>query len=462
MGKSIHSKIQLSHLINWRDIFSGEILVVSILVALFVFLMTSCQPKSSTIESPLNNPEQLHADSVSAQLLKNAEVLKAQAEVAKLFEADSISKSPEGLRAAKQAALEVSLQAIQFTLANDPSHPKFLWFCHAPRNWNGIDLPGSRFGYDNPDNVYRIAFVDSASKYEIKVHHNEGHPIQESFELLDAQNSTSAQIAFVEGKNLKTDANGDYTVTVGSSADSSNHNHLHLNRPTGLILYRNTLNDWATQLPTSIEIKKISGAENKTPRTEKETVESVVKYIDHFSKLLVAFKNSWTYGKNTVNQLGKPFERTGGWGFALAGYYNLNADEAWVIKLNPKAAKYVGFQLADPWLNSLAYVEHSASLNNTQTQADKDGNVTYVISAKDPGTYNWLDNHGDAHGSLLIRWQFLPDGTKNIDDAIIAQEVVKLTDLEKKLSEGVVKIKAEERAKILEARAASFKRRVGK
>src|ERR1035437_5452756 len=118
------------------------------------FLLTACNRQEETVSNILATADQIHADSLSAKLLDNPDIQKAQLQVSKLFESDSISISPEGLKAAKQAAIEISLQSIQFTLANDPKNPKFLWFCHAPRSWHGISLPGSRFGYDNPDNVY--------------------------------------------------------------------------------------------------------------------------------------------------------------------------------------------------------------------------------------------------------------------------------------------------------------------
>lgn len=430
-------------------------------VTTLLLLTAACNKKSETAESILATTEQLQADSLSVKLLQHPEIQKLLAEVQQIFESDSISKTPEGLKAARTAALEVVFGSIQFVIANDPLNPKFLWYCHAPRSWHGLDLPGSRFGYDNPDNVYRIAYVDSASTYEIKVHRNAEAPIQESFELLDATGFNAGQLVFREGKDLEINENGDYTVTLSSNADSTNKNHFQLTKSNALILYRNTLSDWTAQLPTSIEIKRTSGNDSVKVRTEDDLAKEVVAYASRFSKLLVAFKQGWTYGKNIENKLDKPFERDGGWGYALAGYYNIAPDEAWIITLNPKGAKYNGFQLTDPWLNSLSYIKKQSSLNNSQSKADADGNVTFVISAKDPGIYNWLDNHGQAHGSLLIRWQFLPDNVKNIDDAIVYQEKVKISDLPTKLSVGIAKITPEERANVLKKRALSFENRLG-
>lgn len=410
--------------------------------------------------NPLATPAQLHADSLTAKLLNDTAIQNAEAEVYKIFAADSVSKaSPEGLVAAKQALHEIVTLQIQYAIANTPSHPDFLWFCHAPLSWHGVTLPGSRVVFDNPDNVYRIAYVDSASHYEIHVHHNNKAPIQESFELLSAA-IPNAQLGFIEGKNIKLDSSGDYTVTVSPDTSSAIPNHLRVTKSSGLILYRNSLSNWNEQTPTSIDVKRIGATDTAQAQTDSALVATVVKGIKTQSFFFNKLKNAWLYAKTHTNVLGKPFVRDGGWGFALSGQYNLANDEAWVIKLNPEGAKYIGFQLADPWLVSLDYIQHQTSLNNNQAVADKDGNYTYVISATDPGFNNWLDDRGSSHGSLLIRWQAFDNIPRSIDDAIISEKIVKLSAIAQDSSFDYQKITAAQRDTIIKARTDSYSRRI--
>jgi len=445
------------------------VITVAIL-AVSIGQLSSCKPKNNnssqsdstqtTNVNPLATPAQLHADSLTVKLLNDTAIQNAEAEVYKVFAADSVSKaSPEGLVAAKQALHEIVTLQIQYAIANTPAHPDFLWFCRAPRSWYGVTLPGSRVIFDNPDNVYRIAYVDSASHYEIHVHHNDKAPIQESFELLSTT-IPSTQLGFIEGKNIKLDSNGDYTVTVSPDTSSAIPNHLRVTKSLGFILYRNSLSNWNEQTPTSIDIKRIGDADTTPPKTDSELVATVVKGIKTQAFFFNKLKNAWLYATTHPNVLGKPFVRDGGWGFALSGQYNLANDEAWVIKLNPEGAKYIGFQLADPWLVSLDYIQHQTSLKNTQAVADKDGNYTYVISATDPGINNWLDDRGDAHGSLLIRWQAFDNIPKSIDDAIISQKIIKLSDITQDSSFNYQKITTAQRDTIIKARIDSYSRRI--
>ncbi len=121
---------------------------------------------------------------------------------------------------------------------------------------------------------------------------------------------------------------------------------------------------------------------------------------------------------------GKVTPREGGWGFAASGQFQLQPDEALVVTLDTLGAKYVGFQLTDPWAISTDYIEHQGSLNNHQAVPNADGTFTYVIAARDPGVANWLDTSGLADGFFQIRWQKLPAST-NAEAAVKSAKVVK-------------------------------------
>lgn len=454
----------MSKLSSFKNYWNIPIAAVVILTA-STWQLNSCTTKNNaqsdstqTVVSTLATPAQLHADSLAVKLLQDTAIQNTEAEVFKSFADDSVSKaSPEGLAAAKSALHSIVLIEIENVLANTPSHPDFLWFYHAPRNWYGIDLPGSKAVFDNPDNVYRIAYFDSSSHYEIHVHHNDKAPIQESFEVLDG---FTKQIGFIEGKKIKTDANGDYIITVGPEIDSANPNHLRITIPVANILYRNSLSNWNEQTPTSIDVKRIGDSTIENPRTDSQLISAVVSAIKAQAPAINALKNKWFYGTIKPNFLGKPFVRDGGWGFAVGGLYKIAADEAWVITLNPSGSKYVGFQLGDSWLTSLDYIDHQSSLNNNQAVPDKDGNYTYVISATDPGVNNWLDTRGLTNGGLFIRFQAFDSIPKSIDGAIISQKIVKVATLAQDSSFNYQKISAAQRDTSLTARSSAYRRRL--
>jgi hypothetical protein len=66
-------------------------------------------------------------------------------------------------------------------------------------------------------------------------------------------------------------------------------------------------------------------------------------------------------------------------------------------------AGYLAVQLASGWLSSLDYLHHTATLNLAQSRRNRDGTITFVIAAHDPGVANWLDTDGLHEGSIFVR-----------------------------------------------------------
>lgn len=64
---------------------------------------------------------------------------------------------------------------------------------------------------------------------------------------------------------------------------------------------------------------------------------------------------------------------------------------------------YANIQLANPWMESLDYASHQASLNRFSQHVDSDNRVRYVISLQDPGVSNWRDTAGHLEGSFFAR-----------------------------------------------------------
>ncbi len=438
--------------------FSYTFIAILITTAL---LQTSCRQKTTSVPlNPLKSQAQLQLDSLAIHLSSDTAIKTAENETIKLYEQDSTYKIPDAQVTLKQDIQRLAYAAIEETGIKYSPEPQFLWIDHAPRNWDGLDVPGSQFGLDNPDNVYRTAYLDSTSQYEIHLHHLEKEPVQESFEWFDGSTgsiTTAKHLGFVQVKDLKPESNGDYILTASPQAEPSNPNHLQISKPLVNIIYRNTYSNWAEQTPVAITVKRLSG--KRFPAiSQSELVTRSLATFKTFSAFLLKIKALTT--TTPVNTLKKPFSRDGGWGFAVAGRFKIGKDEAWVITINPKGAKYLGFELADPWLASLEYIQHSGSLNITQAKPDMHGNYTYVIAATDPGVHNWLDTRGLTEGSLFIRWQAFTDNVKAIDDAIVKQQLVKLANLDQALPGDVSKETPESRKDILAVRAQTYQRRL--
>ncbi len=168
--------------------------------------------------------------------------------------------------------------------------------------------------------------------------------------------------------------------------------------------------DWSSQLPNDLQIERTDDTPS-TPRDRAEIVKQATGFIAKFDEAYVQFLElPW---KLPVNQL-KPALRPLAYGLpgsgAAIGRFSIKSNEALVVTLDPVGAKYLGFVLGNPWQRSLDYRGRLASLNNFQAKANGDGTITYVISIKDPGVYNWLDTKGSHNGIITLRWGGFPAG----------------------------------------------------
>lgn len=143
---------------------------------------------------------------------------------------------------------------------------------------------------------------------------------------------------------------------------------------------------------------------------------------------------------------------------ATLGCYRLAPDEALIVTADPLGARYLGVQIADPWMVSYEYRRRTSSLNHLQAEADLDDRVRFVISTDDPGVPNWLDGSGAAAGAILLRWQKLPEGALFKD--AVTTEVVKFKDLSRHLPKGTRRVGRASRLAQRDTRERGYRTRI--
>jgi len=416
--------------------------------------------------SILGTPDQKAVESLAIKLLSAPEVKKQKEETLKLLQSDATAKTEDGKKTLRNAVDELAFAATLGAANGDPTHPKLTWAYTAPRTWLGHKVPGSRWGIDNPDNVYRFITVDGASKYEITGKLKQPGPVQFSFLLYDTyfgentkQKNLDEPIAGLRDRDIKVESDGSFKIIVDNEPGNGRVNHIQSNGDAKILLVRNTFNDWGKQTPIPVEIKRIGGSDEAKLATDKELAQKAADYLKAGTQTLLKFKDAGGLLAAEPNKLNKPFVRGGGWGFGSNGAFKLAKDEALLLTLDPLGAKYLSLDITDPWLVSREHVRANGNLNNIAAQANKDGTFTYVISAKDPGIQNWLDTSGLHEGNIFIRWQALPETTKAADGAVREVKLVKLNDLGKLLPPEATKVTAQERKKQYDLRAASYSHR---
>ncbi|MFP1153618.1 hypothetical protein ACK280_16110 [Mycobacterium sherrisii] len=380
----------------------------------------------------------------------------------RFYRSDPRGSTPSGAATLDAAVDSVTMGAAEEAALLNPSRPEFMWTANAKHCWFGLSVPRSGYGIENPDDVYRHVAVDDSSSYVIRGRLAR-HPARDlTFVLYGEIPGTGAVtqegapiLASLDVSQMQVGADGTFIITVGPSPANGQTNHIQTTKGASLIIVRDSLSDWGTELPSELTVARESGPgyqESSFPGKASLAAQLASK----IGRYWVQWNNKFIYPM-PVNSIPAPPPRP--IGFATAGYFGLGNQQALVVTVDPKKAQYVGFQLADPWGVALEYTDHTGSLNNSQAKANGDGSLTYVISAADPGVWNWLDTSGLSAGTLAIRWQAVPPGT-DATGAVRSVTLVALADLPSALPPGTTFVNREQRRGQLAARSASYERRL--
>lgn len=382
------------------------------------------------------------------------------------YHADPQGSTASGKATIRRAVDAISLAAVQYAISSEDSdRPIPMWVTNAPHQWFGLNVPRSGYGIDNPDNVHRQTAIDGASRYEIHGKIKRPGPAQLTFIIYGSipgmgqmSNEGGAIVSVLSSQKMAIGADGSFTITVDSDDASGRPNHMRSTSEAKLLIVRDALSDWTVQNPVALEIQRVSGPPLRPQPSEVELGQRAAQILATIGPYWLDYDNRFIYTK-PVNKVTLPRTREGGWGFATSGHFKLADDEVLVLTLDSLGAGYLGFQLTDPWGVALEYIERNGSLNLTQAKPNPDGTYTYVIAAKDPGTYNWLDTSGLDAGIFAIRWQALPPGAR-ADRAVISTSVMKVAALKQALIPGTPFASSMERKAQLKARTLSYERRL--
>lgn len=413
----------------------------------------------------LDTPGQLAFERTVEEVAAHPLVGAAKADVAAMYRAD-----PQGTTRAGQATLEEAVDSIaragaQTVVTDDPSHPRFSWMVTAPHCWHGFEVHRSGYGIDNPDNVYRHTAVDGQSSFVIHGRMPERRPAQLSFVLYGQLPGTGAVtkegapvLGSLTSDRMQIDPDGSFTITVDSEPADGRPNHIRTTAAARLLIARDSLNNWAEEQPSRLEIERTAGPTAHASRTPEQLAKQTADLLRTIGRYWLDWDNTFIYSK-AANDIQAPAVRGSGFGFATSGHFALGPDQALVVTLDPVGARYLGFQLTDPWGVAREYVDRPGSLNQAQARPNPDGTITYVISAGDPGVWNWLDTNGIDGGMYAIRWQSVPADVE-LSRTVRSAHLVDLADLDAALPAETTRVTPAQRVTQLEERAAAYTERL--
>lgn len=416
-------------------------------------------------QTTLDMFDQLQLEREALRILATPAMRQAMKTVEAIMRESWQAKISDGAARLDLAVHGFAMAAIENTILDDPYRPRIMWIITQPHEWHGQSWPGSMWGGHNPDNFSRDVMIDDVSTYEITGSRTGPGPAQATFLVYNSfigatrQSSEGGEIiATLQDKDLIFDQDGCFRITVGPEAGAPGENHIRTGPGAKVLKLRNALEDWDVQLPLRLRVRRIAGPAAPPPRSDEKIAADAAALLKVQVGFWLTFLNKRVGGSE--NNTRPPEGRAGGWGYIAGGRFKLQDDEGLLVTIDPISAAYFGFQVNDDWMTPPDYVNHLAGLNRSQAKPNADGTYTYVIAARDPGVWNWVDTVGLHEGGYVLRWQRLADPNPPVDKAVRQTQLVKIAELKDLLPAGTTWVDAEARRAQIADRVKAFWKRV--
>jgi len=325
---------------------------------------------------------------------------------------------PEAERADGFRVLTRTLGAAHEVLEMDRVHP-----VPVPHNqWN------AKFLMDNPDGKYWLFELDAAHSYVLRGNLGEAaYTAISVYREREAWHDTEVA-ATINGRDLATDANGDFDLYLGGERQGDN--WLPLDPDARTVWIRQFFNDVRNERPSRFDVRNLDPAA-PAPLIEPHLLASRLEVAGKkLRSMTSAIRHAGEHELSRGNHVREWSEMMGGAVFTSSdiwyqrGGWSLAPDEALVLEGHAPASPFWHIVLYSRFLNSLEHRYRRTSLTGPKVQTAEDGTFRLVLAARDPGVPNWLDTEGRAQGMFALRW-VMPETQPPLPTAT----VVKLADL---------------------------------
>lgn len=407
-------------------------------------------------EDPVATASQHEQELAALELIEHPTVKAAYRTVAETWLGRA--KASDAMRERfDDAFAEVMFSAAMWSSNQDKLRLKVTCITRLAHPVNGRRIPGSRWGIDNPDSVYRVIPISGDERYEIHGRVGEHRMTENYFTLWDANMGT---VDVLNGRTMRVDSDGSFTITVDSEPADGRPNHVRSTPAAHELYIRDVLLDWGRDDPNHLEVQRL-GAPTSTPaRTLDEQAEATAAMMDYFAN----FTGKLSHGvyKMPANHFNLAWsaDKIGAMRnqVYVMGRFDLGPDEAFVVDLNDGGAEYFTVPLSNVWGTTLELVDRTGSLNKAQSVPNEDGTYTYVISPVDPGVANWIDSDGLREAILTLRMaEFGEAGPR--EDLGARGRVVKLDRLDAEVPH-LERVSPQQRAAQLAERRKGYLRRL--
>lgn len=368
------------------------------------------------------------------------------------------AKASEAMRARFDAAFaEVMFSAAVWSSNQDKLRPKVSCITRLGHPVGGRAIPGSRWGIDNPDSIYRVIPISGDERYEIRGRVGAHRMTENYFTLWDANMGT---VAVLNGRTMEVASDGSFTITVDSDPAGDRPNHVQTTPEAHEFYIRDVLLNWDRDDPNHLTVERLGASPDVRARTLDEQADATADMMAYFAN----FTGKLSHGiyKTEPNQFNLAWsaDKVGAMRnqVYVMGRIDLTPGEAFVVDVSDGGAEYFTVPLSNIWGTTLELVDRTGSLNKAQSVPNDDGTYTYVISPIDPGVANWIDSDGLNEAILTLRMaEFGPEGPTA--DLGAHGRVIKLDDLDREVPT-LPRVSAQERATELAHRRTSYLRRL--
>lgn len=352
-------------------------------------------------DDPVATASQHEQELAALELIEHPTVKAAYADVAQTWLGRA--KASDAMRERfDDAFAEVMFSAAVWSSNQDKLRPKVSCITRLAHPVDGRAIPGSRWGIDNPDSVYRVIPISGDERYEIHGRVGEHRMTENYFTLWDANMGT---VDVLNGRTMAVDSDGSFTITVDAEPAGGRPNHVRTTAAAHEFYIRDVLLDWGRDDPNHLAVQRLGAAPSSPARTRDEQAEATAAMMAYFAN----FTGKLSHGayKMPANrfELAWSADTDGAMRnqFYVMGRIDLAPDEAFVVDVNDGGAEYFTVPLSNIWGTTLDIVARTGSLNKAQSVANEDGTYTYVISPEDPGVANWIDTDGLREAILTLR-----------------------------------------------------------
>jgi hypothetical protein len=353
---------------------------------------------------------------------------------------------------------EVMFSAAVWSLNQDPLRPRVICITRLAHRLGDLEIPGSRWGIDNPDSIYRVIPISSDERYRIHGRVGERRLTENYFTLWSEKMNT---VDVLSGHDLVLEPDRSFSISVDSDPAGNRPNHVQSTPEAHEFYIRDVMLDWAKDEPNELRVERLGGPPSKPPLSEDSQAELTAAFMQRFAEFTQKLGRGMTASPANHFALAYSAEKGGALRrqVYIGGNYRLDEDEAMVIDVSDGGAAYFVVPTGNIWGTTFEIVDRTSSLNKAQSVPNHDGTYTYVLSRRDPGVHNWIDPCDRGEGILTLRMAEFPGGRPS-DDLSAKSRLVPFSTLRDQLPQETKWLTADERLRQLDERAAAYRRRL--